>query len=309
MLYLTESDVLNLLSIDDCLALMRTAFERLASGEAMNQPRRRLTLPTRSTLHYMAGSDGQYFGAKVYSTNPGHTPHFLFLLYRVEDAELLAVIEANHLGQIRTGAASGYATELLARPDSRTVAVIGSGFQARTQVAAIRAAMPGIGRILVWSRSAEKRETFARECAVEAAGTAEEAVRGADIVVTATNAVEPVIETGWVAPGTHLNAMGSNQARRRELPGELVRRADLIVADSIEQSRMESGDLLLAFSSESEWERVVELKDVTAGRFARNRPTDITLFKSNGLAVEDVIAAGWVYERALQSGAGRPIYS
>ena len=219
------------------------------------------------------------------------------------------MIEANHLGQIRTGAASGYATSFSRGPDSRTLGVIGSGFQARTQLEAIRAAMPGIDRVRVWSRSAEKREAFARECGVEAAATAEEAVRGADIVVTATNSGEPVIESGWVAPGTHINAMGSNQARRRELPAELVRRADLIVADSIEQSRMESGDLLLAFSSESDWERVVELKDVTAGRSARKRPTDITVFKSNGLAVEDVIAAGWVYERARESGAGRPIYS
>src|SRR5437764_3443640 len=191
MLFLTESDVLNLLSIQDCIALMRTAFERLASGEAINQAPRRLTLPTKSTLHYMAGSDGRYFGAKVYSTNPGHKPHFLFLLYGAEDAELLAVIEANHLGQIRTGSASGYATQLLARHNSRSVAVIGSGFQARTQVAAIRAAMPRVDRIRAWSRSAEKREAFARECRVEAPATAEEAVRGADIVVTATNAGEP----------------------------------------------------------------------------------------------------------------------
>jgi alanine dehydrogenase len=309
MLYLTESDVLQLLPISDCLPLMRTAFERLASGEAINQPRRRLTLPTRSTLHYMVGSDGPYFGAKVYSTNPGHKPHFLFLLYRAEDAELLAVIEANHLGQIRTGAASGYATSLLARPDSRTLAVIGSGFQARTQVAAVRAAMPGVNRVRVWSRSPEKREAFARECAAEAAATAEEAVHGADIVVTATSSGTPVIESDWVLPGTHVNAMGSNQAKRRELPGELVQRADLLVADSVEQSRMESGDLLLAFSSESDWERVVELKDVTTGRSGRKRPTDITVFKSNGLAVEDVIAAGWVFERARETGAGRPVYS
>jgi alanine dehydrogenase len=308
MVYLTEADVLNFLPMSDCLALMRTAFERLASGEAINQPRRRLTLPTKSTLHYMAGSDGQYFGAKVYSTNPGHPPHFLFLLYRAEDAELLAVIEANHLGQIRTGAASGYATQLLARSDSRILGVIGSGFQARTQVEAIRTAMPGIERVRAWSRSAEKRERFAREVGVEAASTAEEAVRGADIVITATNSAEPVIEAEWVAPGTHVNAMGSNQAGRRELPGALVRRAELVVADSIEQSRMESGDLLLGLE-EKDWERVVELKDVTAGRFGRRRPTDVTVFKSNGLAVEDVIAAAWVYERARQSGAGRPIYS
>jgi alanine dehydrogenase len=308
MLYLTESDVRRFLPMVDCLALMRTVFERLAAGEAINQPRRRLTLPTKSTLHYMAGSDGRYFGAKVYSTNPKYPPRFLFLLYRAEDAELLAVIEANHLGQIRTGAASGFATGLLARADSRTLAIVGSGFQARTQLDAIRAAMPGIERVRVWSRSAEKREAFARECAVEASATAEAAVRGADIVVTATNAAEPVIESEWIAAGTHINAMGSNQARRRELPGELVRRADLIVADSIEQSRMESGDLLLGLADD-EWGRLVELQEVAAGRSGRRRPADITLFKSNGLAVEDAIAAGLVYERAVEAGAGRLVYS
>src|SRR4051794_22222341 len=289
MLYLTESDVLNLLPMSDCLPLMRTAFERLETGEAINQPRRRLTLPTKSTLHYMAGSDGRYFGAKVYSTNPGHPPHFRVLLYRAEDAELLAIIEANHLGQIRTGAASGYATALLARADSRTLAVVGSGFQARTQVEAIRTAMPGVDRVRVWSRSQEKREAFAREVDGEAADSAEAAVRGADIVVTATASAEPVVDAAWIDSGTHVNAIGSNQARRRELPTELVRRADLVVADSVEQSRMESGDLLLA---DVDWEKVVELKDIASGRSGRTSPEAITIFKSNGLAVEDVIAAG-----------------
>jgi ornithine cyclodeaminase/alanine dehydrogenase-like protein (mu-crystallin family) len=296
MLFLTEANVLRHLTMGDCLDLMRTAFQRLASGEALNHPRRRLALPTKSVLHYMAGSDGRYFGAKVYSTNPGHPPHFLFLLYRATDAELLAVIEANHLGQIRTGAVSGYATSLLARPDSRTLAVIGSGFQARTQVEAIRTAMPSIDRVRVWSRSAEKREAFARELGVDAVDTAEAAVRGADVVVTATSSGEPVVQHDWVAPGTHLNAIGSNQAKRRELTSDLVRMADLIVTDSVEQSRMESGDLLLA---EVDWSRVRELKDAASGRLGRSRPEEITLFKSNGLAVEDVIAAGWVYERAV----------
>jgi ornithine cyclodeaminase/alanine dehydrogenase-like protein (mu-crystallin family) len=308
MLYLSETDVLRFLPMGDCVALMRNVFRDMADGIALNQPRRRLILPTRSVLHYMAGSDGGYFGAKVYSTNPGHRPHFLFLLYRAGDAKLLSVIEANHLGQIRTGAASGYATSLLARPDSRTLAVIGSGFQAQTQVEAIRTAMPSIGRILVWSRSPENRESFAQACAAEVAESVESAVRNADIVVTATSSAEPVLEDSWIAPGTHLNAMGSNQARRRELPGDLVRRADLIVADSIEQSWMESGDLLLALRDE-DWDRVVELKDVAAGRSGRKRPEDITLFKSNGLAVEDVAAAAWVYERAQEAGAGRQLYS
>jgi ornithine cyclodeaminase/alanine dehydrogenase-like protein (mu-crystallin family) len=308
MLYLTESDVLRFLPMRDCIGLMRTAFERLASGEAINQPRRRLHLPTKSTLHYMAGGDGRYFGAKIYATNPGHGAYFLFLLYRAEDAAPLAMIEANHLGQIRTGAASALATQLLGRPDSRRLAIIGSGFQACTQLEAMLAVLP-FERVLVWSRSEEKRQAFAHKYAgrfnaeVEAAPSAEEAVRNADVIVTATNAAEPVLEDYWVAPGTHVNAMGSNQARRRELPPELVERAGLIVADNVEQSRMESGDLLLALT-EAGWQRVVELKDVVAGRAARSKPDEITLFKSNGLAVEDVIAAGAVYERAVAAGAG-----
>ncbi len=311
MLYITEAQVREALPMADCIGLMRTVFARLAAGEALNQPRRRLILPTRSALHYMAGSDGRYFGAKVYATNPKHGAHFLFLLYRAEDAAPLAIIEANALGQIRTGAASGLATSLLARPDARTLGVIGSGFQACTQLEAMLAAAPTIERVRVWSRSGEKRQAFAREAAakfgkpVEAVETAEEAVRGADILVTATNSAEPVLESGWVAPGAHINAMGSNQARRRELPADLVARAGLIAVDSVEQSRMESGDLLLAFQDgalqEEAWRRVIELQDVVAGRAGRQTSEEITLFKSNGLAVEDVIAAGLVYERSAQA--------
>jgi ornithine cyclodeaminase/alanine dehydrogenase-like protein (mu-crystallin family) len=308
MLYLTEADVLRFLPMRDCIGLMRTAFERLGSGEAINQPRRRLILPTRSTLHYMAAGDGRYFGAKIYATNPRHGAHFLFLLYRAEDAAPMAVMEANHLGQIRTGAASALATQLLARPESRRLAIIGSGFQACTQLEAMLAVLP-FERVLVWSRSEEKRQAFAQQCVgkfnakIEAASSAEEALRGADVVVTATNSAEPVLEDAWVSPGAHINAMGSNQAKRRELPTELVLRAGLIAVDSLEQSRMESGDLLLALP-ESDWWRLVELQDVVSGRAARTSANEITLFKSNGLAVEDVISAGLVYERAVAAGAG-----
>jgi alanine dehydrogenase len=186
--------------------------------------------------------------------------------------------------------------------------VIGSGFQARTQVEAIRTAMPGVDRVRVWSRSAEKREAFARDVRGETCASAEETVRGADILVTATNSGEPVVDADWVGAGTHVNAMGSNQARRRELPGELVRKVDVVVADSIEQSRIEAGDLLLGLGEE-DWTRVVELRDVAAGRAGRTRPDQLTMFKSLGLAVEDVAAAGWVYERAREAGAGRSIYS
>jgi ornithine cyclodeaminase/alanine dehydrogenase-like protein (mu-crystallin family) len=311
MLYLTEADARELLPMRRAIDLVQSAFERLASGEAINQPRRRLVLPTGSVLHYMAASDGRYFGAKIYSTHARHGAHFLFLLYRAEDAEPLALIEANYLGQIRTGAASGVATRTLARPEADTLCMIGSGFQARSQLAAMLAAKT-FRQVKVWSRNRDKRKAFAAESAaahgmrVEAVETAEEAVRGASVVVTATNAKDPVLAADWIAPGTHVNAMGSNQANRRELPAELVQRADLIAVDSIEQARMESGDLLLALD-ENGWKdpKLVELKDVVAGRAGvEGRPTGVTIFKSNGLAVEDVVCAGYVYELGVKGGRG-----
>jgi ornithine cyclodeaminase/alanine dehydrogenase-like protein (mu-crystallin family) len=310
MLHLTEEDVRKLLPMTDCIDLMQTAFERLASGEALNQPRRRLILPTGSVLHYMAASDGQYYGAKIYATNPRHGAHFLFLLYRAADAEPLAIIEANYLGQIRTGAASGLATKFMAREDATTLAIIGSGFQARTQLEAMLAVRK-ISEVRVWSRDPAKRAAFAAETNARAVETADEAVRGSQIVVTATYAKEPVLSSEWIAPGTHINAMGSNQANRREIPAELVRRADCIAVDSIEQARMESGDLLMAMDdAERDWSslKILELKDVVTGRVqARTTPDQVTLFKSNGLAVEDVIAAAFVYERARAAGIGNPV--
>src|SRR5437762_7685883 len=176
MLFLTESEVRALLPMGSAIDLVEAMFRRLASGASHNQPRRRLILPSGSVLHYMAGADGAYFGAKVYSSHPSHGAHFLFLLYNATDAKPLAILEANHLGQIRTGAASGYATNLLARPDAATLGVIGSGFQARTQIAAMRAVRP-VRQVKVWSRSEEKRRAFAVECNAAAVESAEQAVR------------------------------------------------------------------------------------------------------------------------------------
>jgi alanine dehydrogenase len=311
MLYFTEADVRELLPMREAIALMQSVFERLAKGEAINQPRRRLILPTGSVLHYMAGSDGRYFGAKVYSAHARHGAHFLFLLYRAENAEPLAIIEANHLGQIRTGAASGLATKYMARRDADTLGIIGSGFQARSQLEAMLAVKP-FRQVKVWSRDSAKRTAFATECTslfstpVAATDTAEEAVRGAMVVVTATNAKEPVLAAEWIAPGAHINAMGSNQANRRELPPELIQQAGVIAVDSIEQARMESGDLILALD-ENGWKnpKIVELKDVVAGAALRERPHEaITIFKSNGIAVEDVISAGYVFEHGSKQGRG-----
>lgn len=290
MLFLTEADVRALLPMRDAIDMMRRVFEAQAQGRAQNLPRRRLILDTGSTLHSMAGSFSDYFGAKFYSTNPRYGAYFYFMLYDAKTAQPLAFLEANYLGQIRTGAATGYATDLLANPDARTLGVIGSGFQARTQVEAIRAVRP-IQTVRVWSRSEEKRRQFAEECSAVAAGSAEEAVRGADIVVTATNSAEPVLEDAWIQPGTLINAMGSNRADRRELPAELVRRAGVIAVDCLEQAKIEAGDLILA----NQWTNAVELKHMKKSY----DPQQLTIFKSLGAGMEDVAAAAFLYEQSL----------
>src|SRR6266403_2179455 len=160
MRFITEAEVCEHLPMREAIRLMRETFAALRAGTALNQPRRRLFLPTGSVLHSMAGAYGKYFGTKVYSANPKYGAHFFFLLFDSETARPLAQFEANYLGQIRTGAASGYATDLLAAPEASTLAVIGSGFQAQSQVDAIRC-VRDIQDLRVWSRHAEKREAFA----------------------------------------------------------------------------------------------------------------------------------------------------
>ena len=312
MLYLTEEDVRRLLPMDECVRLMRETFEALAEGTAINQPRRRMFLPSGSVLHNMAGAVGPYFGTKFYSANVRHGAHFFFMLFDAATAEPVAMMQANALGQIRTGAASGYATHLLARPDASSLGVIGSGFQARTQIAAI-VEVRLIKKAFVYSRNEARREAFAEECSkafaipVTPMDSAAEAVRYADIVVTATFSQDPVIDNSCIRPGTHINAMGSNNAQRRELPADLVARASLIVVDSIEQAKLEAGDLLLAWTEE-DWNtpRLMELKDAVG---VHRAPDDITIFKSIGLGVEDVAAGAFVYEKAREAELNQRLYS
>lgn len=294
MLHVTEDQVRELLSMDQCVRIMRDTFLALRAGTASNQPRRRINLDTGSTLHSMGGAYGKYFGTKFYTSNPKYGSHFFFYLFDAETARPLAQFEANYLGQIRTGAASGYATDLLAHPEASTLAVIGSGFQAQSQIDAIRC-VRDIKDIRVWSRKAEKREAFAKANNARATATAEEAVRGADIVVTATFAKDPVIEDSWIEAGTrgvHINAMGSNREQRREIPSRLVHRADLIAVDTVEVAKIEGGDLIMA---PVDWDdrRIMELAKI------EHRPSGapITIFKSCGLGVEDVSAAAYIYER------------
>ena len=299
MLRLTESDVIRLLPMRDAVECMRTCFQHLRAGEARNQPRRRLILPNHSTLHQLPGSVPGYFGIKVYSTNPRHGAFFTVLLYEEATGKPLAEIEANHLGQIRTGAVSGLATDLLAPRQASSLGIIGSGFQARTQLAAV-AAVRSLEKIDVWSRSPEKCHSFVEWAAatlnltVTVADTPEKAVAGKQIVVTATFARDPVLDAAWIRQRPVLvNAMGSNYADRRELPPALVLSADTLVIDDLEQGRMEAGDYVMALSAQ-EWQNVKPLASFSSGEPARG----LTVFKSVGLGVEDIAAAALVYQRA-----------
>ena len=311
-LLLSESDVQSLLTMPLAIEAVEDAFRRLADGSAQFHARQRLHLPGNSYLHYMTAADGTggYMGMKIY-TSSREGLRFLVPLFQAKTGELLALIEASYLGQMRTGAASGVATKLLARRDARTVGIVGTGLQAATQIEAV-AAVRKIERVRAFGRDPERRQRFAREMSeklsvpVETAASAEEAVHDADIAITSTTASKPVLEGRWLRAGMHINAIGANFPEKAELDADAVNRADVIFADSREQSKLEAGDLIQAFEGDySRWNDVKELSDLVAGRVKGRTSTEqVTLFKSNGIAIEDTVTAGKVYELALQRRIG-----
>jgi alanine dehydrogenase len=314
-LLLTEADVRGLLTMPVALEAVEAAFRHLAQGSAQVHPRRRLHLEGFSYLHYMAAVDGAdgYEGLKIY-TSSREGLRFMIPLFRAKTGELLAILEGDYLGQMRTGAATGLATRLLARDDAHVVGIIGTGVQAKTQLEAIMAVRK-IERILVFGRNVERREKFAQEMTaklrvpVEAAATAEAAVREAEILITATTSVNPVVNGDWIVKGTHINAVGANFPQKRELDSETVNRSSAIFVDSREQAKMEAGDLIQTFESAPErWDSVKELAELLAGRVDGRASRDqITLFKSNGIAIEDIVTAGRVYELAMERKIGKQI--
>jgi ornithine cyclodeaminase/alanine dehydrogenase-like protein (mu-crystallin family) len=300
--FFTEDDVLRLLSMPEAIEALRAAFLDYRNGKAFNQPRRRLFLPTGAVLHSMAGAWGAYLGTKIYTTHPRHAANFTFLLYDAATAKPLAQFEANHLGQLRTGAASGLAANLLAPEGEVSVAVIGSGFQARTQLQAV-AAVRRVKQARVWSRHADKRTSFAaamvRDLSLDVipAQSAADATRGAALVITATWSKDPVIAASDIEPGALVIAVGSNNPERRELPSDLVQNARIVV-DDIDACRLEAGDLLLGLH-DAAWQQIVELKNLLANKAKAGHEDRLTIFKSVGLGLEDVAAAAVVYEKSI----------
>lgn len=314
-LLLTETDVQSLLTMPLALECVQHSFERLADGSALLHSRQRLHLPSKSYLHYMAAADGTsgYLGLKIY-TSSQQGLRFLITLFSAESGDLLALVEADFVGQMRTGAASGVATRLLAREDARMVGIVGTGLQARTQLQAL-AHVRKLTEVRAFSRDLEHREKFAKEMSqtlklpVSAAESPEAAVRDADIVVTSTTSTNPVIAGQWLKRGVHINAIGANFPQKRELDAQAVKRCDLIVVDSREQSKLEAGDLLQVFGEDpQQWKAVKELADMVGGQVAgRTNASEITLFKSNGIATEDIVVAGRIFEMAVERGIGRQI--
>ncbi|HLJ22972.1 MAG TPA: ornithine cyclodeaminase family protein [Candidatus Acidoferrales bacterium] len=314
-LLLTESDVRSLLTMPIALEVVEESLREQGNGQLVLHSRQRIKLPDNALLNYMAAGDPVrgFIGMKLYTVVRG-AARFVVPLFRSTTGALAALIEADALGQIRTGAATGVATKYLANAGARTAGIIGTGYQARTQLEAV-AGVRRLERVRAFGRDPERREKFCREMSerigvhVEAAASGEAAVKGADIVITATSAMKVVLEGAQVAPGMHINAMGANYAQKRELDAAAVARANKIVVDSIEQSKIEAGDLIQAFGEDaSRWNAVQELGQIVAGKApGRTSADQVTLFKSNGIATWDLAAAVRVYEMAVAQGMGKPI--
>lgn len=313
-LYLTEADVLHLADMRTALDAVRGAFEALGNGQAENVPRRRAMAPgvMLHNMHAAAGYLG-VVGAKIYTTTKtGFTFHVL--LYDATTGQLTAMIEGDHLGRLRTGAASGVATELMARRDASTVGLFGTGRQARTQLEAV-AVVRRLSRVDVFSRNADRCETFAEQMSrqldveIVPALTPELAAMEKDIIITATASKVPVFEGRMISDGTHLNVIGSNFLQKAEIDVETVREADIIVCDSIEACKLEAGDFAEALKAGAAcYENMHELSDVVTGKATgRAKSEDVTIFKSVGLAIEDVALGYEIVRRAREVGMGREL--
>lgn len=314
-LHISESEVQAVFTMAMALEAVEEVSKKQASGEVVVHARRRFELPGGGFFHYMAAADyaAGTVAMKQYTYVRG-TLKFIVPLYEMATGDMLALIEADYLGQLRTGAASGVATKYLARADANVAAIMGTGLQARTQLEAV-AAVRKLTRARVYGRDSARREAFAKEMSarlgipVEAAGSSAEAARGADIICTATTASRPVLAGADVSSGAHINAIGANHAHKRELDGQAIAKANVIFVDSIEQSRQEAGDLILGFQGdEARWNSVHELAELVAGKCAgRTADSQVTLFKSNGIAAWDLASAMKILTLAKEKKLGRPL--
>jgi alanine dehydrogenase len=313
-LHINEAEVRAVLTMAMALEAVEQSLRKQSRAEVVVQPRRRFELP-KGFYHYMAAADyaGGFVAEKQYTYVAGKI-RFLVLLYEMATGDLLAQIEADYMGQLRTGAASGVATKFMSRRDARIAAIIGTGGQARTQLEAI-AGVRKLELARAYGRDVSRREKFCSDMAerltipVYAASSAAQAIEGADIICTATTASHAVVTGSDITAGMHVNAIGVNHAHKQELDEAVVGRADIIAVDSVEQSRQEAGDLIMAFGQdESKWSSIKMLADIVDGKTpGRSNDTAVTLFKSNGIASWDLAVAVRVLALAREKGLGRKL--
>ncbi|MBY0525389.1 MAG: ornithine cyclodeaminase family protein [Gemmataceae bacterium] len=312
VLLLSESDVRQVLTMDMALDAVETCLRKMALDEVQNIPRAR-SQTDHAMLHVMSAAAKTLgvMGYKAYSTSK-RGAQFHVGLYDGKTGSLLALIQADYLGQVRTGAASGVATQYMARHDASEVGLFGSGKQARTQLEAV-CKVRKIRRVQVYSPNGDRRQQFAEEMSrvcqteVEPVPRPEMAAEDKDVVITATASREPVLSGHWIAEGTHLNVIGSNFLGKAEVDAVAVRRCESIVVDSKDQARLEAGDFVQPLEDGSiHWADIHELGHVIVGRYTgRAHPQDVTLFKSLGIAIEDVAVAAKVYAKSQEAGLGR----
>ncbi|MEO8291359.1 MAG: ornithine cyclodeaminase family protein [Gaiellaceae bacterium] len=307
-LYLRESEVEQLLSPADAVEAVEGCFRRLAGGSVENRPRFRLGLE-EGLLNVMAAADLELgvAGLKSYAGFASGA-RFVVVLFAADRPEVIALIEADRLGQLRTGAASAVAARHLARPGASSLGIIGTGYQAESQVECIRAALPGIARVVAYSRNEKRLAAFCKRFGAEAAEYNREAAEQ-DVVVTMTTSKDPVLRGEWLKPCALVCAAGANRIQSRELDNAVVERAAFVCCDSKEQARLEAGDLVEPVErGVLDWLEVHELSEVVGGELAgRAQDEDIVLFKSLGIAAEDLAVAALVVERAREQGLGTEV--
>ncbi len=322
-LVVSQSEVRRLLPMGRCIELMAEALEALGRGEADNPLRWPMVLPEgRGVLGLMPGSMATpaSLGLKIVSIFPANhgtaydSHQGVVILFDPDHGFPTAILDASEITAIRTAAVSGLATRLLARDDAADLAILGSGVQARSHLEAMLE-VRDVRRARVWSPTPENRQRFAEaasrrhELPVEAVDSAREAIAGADLVCTVSAAREPILDGAWLAPGAHLNAVGSSTPSARELDTAAVAASSLFV-DRRESTLAEAGDFLIPKQEGAIGDDHIrgEIGEVLLGRIdGRTSPGEITLFKSLGLAVEDLQAAHFIVERARAAGMGAEI--
>jgi ornithine cyclodeaminase/alanine dehydrogenase-like protein (mu-crystallin family) len=317
-LWLSESDVHQSLGMGELIEAMQTALAAFSAGEVVQPVRTAVEFGPWSFFALMPAFDpgGKQMGAKLVTVAPDNAAKGLpshqaiIALFDPATGELLAVMDGRYITESRTAAVSAVSARHLARADARVLAIIGSGVQARSHLEALPLVRE-FREIRVWSPRAESVRAFVAGAGreVRAAASAEEAVRGADVVVLATASVSPVIRSEWIGAGTHVIGVGACRPNQREMDGALLARATLVV-DSRAAALVESGDLLLAIGEGriAAGSIYAELGEIAGGTKAGRRSADeVTVFKSLGLAIEDVVSAGLAYRRAVAGGRGEQV--